>query len=114
MKRYDSFDKAKQHYEDALEQSGHTANFTYMVHGTSTPQQSNPAHRKNSRNVQTNVGKWFLGPITKHFPANHKYNKIFNKHTVKVNYSRMDNMERIIKKHNRKIPVPWETTKLDK
>ena len=111
-----SFDKAKQHYEDALKRSGHTTNFTYMTNGTSTPQQSTPSHhRKNrqrkiiwfnppySRNVQTNVGKAFLGLITRHFPASHKYHKIFNKNTVKVSYSCMDNMERIIKKHNQKI-----------
>ena len=71
------FDKAKQHYEDALKRSGHTTNFTYMTNGTSTPQQCTPSHhRKNrqrkiiwfnppySRNVQTNVGKAFLGLIT--------------------------------------------------
>ena len=64
-----SFDKAKQHYEDALKRSGDTTNFTYMTNGTSTPQQSTPSHhRKNrqrkiiwfnppySRNVQSNVG----------------------------------------------------------
>ena len=72
-----SFDKAKQHYEDALKRSGHTTNFTYMTNDNSTPQQSTPSHhRKNrqrkiiwfnppySRNVQTNVGKAFLGLIT--------------------------------------------------
>ena len=53
-----------------------------------------------SRNVQTNVGKSFLRLISKPFPASHKYHKIFNKNTVKVSYSCMDNMERIIKKHN--------------
>ena len=136
-----SFDKAKQHYEDVLKQCGHTTNFTYIANGTSTPQQSNPAHhRKNrqrkiiwfnppySRNVHTNVGKSLLGLITKHFPTSHKYHKIFNKNTIKVSYSCMDNMERIIKKHNQKIlnadqtttthgcncrkklPAPWKTT----
>ena len=118
-----SFDKAKQHCEDALKRSGHTTNFTYMTNGTSTPQQSTPSHyRKNrqikiiwfnppySRNVQTNVGKAFLGLITRHFPASHKYHKIFNKNTVKVSYSCMDNMERIIKKHNQKILNANQTT----
>ena len=108
-----------------------TTNFTYMTNGTSISQQSTPSHhRKNrqrmiiwfnppySRNVQTNVGKTFLGLITRHFPASHKYLKIFNKNTVKVSYSCMDNMERIIKKHNqnanqivaKKVPALWRTT----
>ena len=63
-----------------------------------------------SRNVQSNVGKAFLGLITRHFPASHKYHKIFNKNTVKVSYSCMDNMERIIKKHNQKILNANQTT----
>ena len=108
-----TFDKAKQHYEDALKGSGHTTNFTYMTNGTSTAQQSIPSHhRKNrerkiiwfntpySRNVQSNVGEAFLKLITRHFPAIHKYHKIFDKNTIKNNYSCMDNVERIIKKHH--------------
>ena len=84
-----SFDKAKQHYEDALKRSRHTSNFTYMANGTSTPQQSiRLHHRKNrqrkiiwfnppcSSNVQTNVGKSFLGLITRH-----KYHKLFSTRT---------------------------------
>ena len=54
--------------------------------------------------MQTNVGKSFLRLITQHFPASHKYHKIFNKNTVKVSYSCMDNMERIIKKQTKKSP----------
>ena len=47
--------------------------------------------------------KIFLGLIKKHFPKDHRYHKIFNKNTVKVSYSCMDNMERIIKQHNNKV-----------
>ena len=92
-----------------------------MTNGTSTPQQSTPSHhRKNrqrkiiwfnppySRNVQTTVGKSFLRLITRHFPASHK---IFNKNTVKVSYSCMENMERIIKKLNQKILNANQTTR---
>ena len=34
---------------------------------------------------------------------NHRYNKIFNKNNIKVSYSCTDNLQTIIKKHNRKI-----------
>ena len=47
------------------------------------------------------LGKCFL--IKKHFPKDYRYHKIFNKNTVKVSYSCMDNMERIIKQHNNKV-----------
>ena len=49
-------------------------------------------------NVQTNIGREFLNLVSKHFPKNHRYNKIFNK-----NNSCTDNLQTIIKKHNRKI-----------
>ena len=54
-------------------------------------------------NVQTNIGKEFLNLVCKHFPKNHRYNKIFNKNNIKVSYSCTDNLQTIIKKHNRKI-----------
>ena len=54
-------------------------------------------------NVQTNVAKNFLQLVDKHFPKEHKLNKIFNRNTVKVSYSCMPNTSNIVKSHNRKI-----------
>ena len=54
-------------------------------------------------NVQTNIGRDFLNLVSKHFPKNHRYSKIFNKNNIKVSYSCTDNLQTIIKKHNRKI-----------
>ena len=53
--------------------------------------------------------------MEKHFPENHRYHKIFNRNTVKVSYSCMDNMECIIKQHNTKIlqAGPVETPRCD-
>ena len=56
-----------------------------------------------SMNVQTNIGREFLNLVSNHFPKNHRYNKIFNKNNIKVSYSCADNLQTIIKKHNRKI-----------
>ena len=56
-----------------------------------------------SMNVQTNIGREFLNLVSKHFPKKHRYNKIFNKNSIKVSYSCTDNLLTIIKKHNRKI-----------
>ena len=41
--------------------------------------------------------------ISKHFPKQHKYYKIFNKNTIKLSYSCMPNMSSIITKHNKKF-----------
>ena len=56
-----------------------------------------------SMNIQTNIGREFLNLVDEHFPKNHRYKKIFNKNNIKVSYSCTDNLQTIIKKHNRKI-----------
>ena len=57
-----------------------------------------------SLNVQSNIGKCFLKLITKHFGnKENKLNKIFNKNNVKISYRCMDNIEKIIKTHNKNI-----------
>ena len=52
-------------------------------------------------NVQTNIGREFLNLFSKHFPKNHRYNKIFNKNNMKVYYSCTDNLQTIIKKQQK-------------
>ena len=108
------FNKSKPHYEDALKKSGHNEKLQYSTHSTPTPRRKqrqiiwfNPPF---SKNVATNVGKTFLHLTAKHFPANHRYHKIFNKNTIKVSYSCMDNMSTFIKKHNHKVLNPKTTT----
>ena len=59
--------------------------------------------------LKTNLGKQFLNLIHKHFPRHHKYNKIFNKNTVKISYSCMENMANILSKHNKQILNKSET-----
>ena len=56
-----------------------------------------------SKPVSTNIAKIFLQLVTKHFPRSHKLHKIFNRNTVKVSYSCMNNMSKIIKGHNKKV-----------
>ena len=108
------FNKAKPHYESALKQSGHDEELIYIERKkpvTHTVQNSRKNRQRNiiwfnppySMNVQTNIGREFLNLVSKHFPKNHRYNKIFNKNNIKVSYSCTDNLQTIIKKHNRKI-----------
>ena len=53
-----------------------------------------------SHDVKTLIGKWFLGVVSKHFPPGSKLHTIFNRHTVKVSYSCMQNDAQIIKSIN--------------
>ena len=50
--------------------------------------------------------------VDKHFPRHHKYYKLFNRNNIKVSYSYMPNMNKVIRKHNSKImknPAPSTT-----
>ena len=56
-----------------------------------------------SSHVKTNEGKIFMKLIVKHFPKHHRYHKIFNKNTINLSYSCMQNMGNIITKHNNNL-----------
>ena len=56
--------------------------------------------------MQTNVAKSFLKLIDKHFPRSNKLHKIFNRNNIKVSYSCTENVDRIIKSHNKKVSSP--------
>ena len=55
-----------------------------------------------SSNVETSIARKFLKLIKKHL-SKHCFHKIFNKNNMKVSYSCMDNMEKLIKKQNNKL-----------
>ena len=63
-----------------------------------------------SSNVETNVARKFLKLVQKHF-SKHCYHKIFNKNNIKVSYSCMDHMEKLIKKHNNNLLRKHGTSK---
>ena len=66
-------------------------------------------HPPFSTSVKSNIGKLFLNLIKRHFPKTNKPHKIFNKNTVKVNYSCMSNMAFILSSHNLNIINPFKT-----
>ena len=51
----------------------------------------------------TNVTKMFLRSLEKLFPKSNRLHKTFNKNTVKVSLSCMENVSQIIKKHNKRV-----------
>ena len=63
--------------------------------------------------VKTKIGAKFLEIVKKHFPAGHRLHPILNKNTVKISYSCMPNIRRIIQAHNSKLlrqKAPLEKT----
>ena len=74
-----------------------------------------------SKTVRTNVGRNFLQLIDKHFPSTNPHHKVFNRNTVKVSYSCMENIKTIISRHNHRLlkknptqkPVPCKCQKPD-
>ena len=93
------FEEEKEDYSKALEKSGFSEKIKYHQQGSvkRVPKRKfiwfNPPY---SSHVKTNVGKIFMKLIVKHFPKHHRYHKIFNKNTIKLSYSCMQNMGNII------------------
>ena len=54
-----------------------------------------------TQTLKTNVAKLFFRLLDKHFPKSHLLHKIFNRNTIKVSYSCIDNVSQIVKQHNR-------------
>ena len=104
------FQEASKHYQEALNKSGHTHMLQYKANETNTSSSNKQRKRKIiwfnppfSKNVSTNMGKYFLKLLDKHFPKRHPYQKIFNRNTVKVSYSCMPNIKSIVSGHNKSI-----------
>ena len=108
----DVFDKAAPLYNNALKASGYSEVIEYC--SDQTTQRTKQRRNRNiiwfnppySKNVQTNIGGIFLRLIRKHFPQSSALRQIFNKNTLKLSYSIMPNMSRIITSHNQEINQP--------
>ena len=103
-----SFDQAVPPYQKALNESGY--HYTLQYEPPTTNRWKN-RQRNNiiwynppfSKNTSTNIGYKFLALIDKHFPKDHKLRKIFNRNTIKISYSCMNNAKQIIDNHNKQI-----------
>ena len=112
------FDASKNEYEEALHKSGYKSNLEFSKDISS--ENKNRRRCRNiiwfnppfSQTVKTNVARLFLRLLDKHFPRSHILRNLFNRNTVKVSYSCMENVAQIIKKHNQRIsshkekPIP--------
>ena len=122
-----AFNTAAPYYNEILKNCGYSESLSYTTEDddnrddnkdSADQSMNSPAtsgtRRKRQRNViwfnppydktvETKVGRIFLGLIDKHFGRNHRYHKIFNRNTIKVSYSCMDSMDKLIKQHNIKV-----------
>ena len=105
------FDKSKHLYQDALNKSGYKYDLSYNETPHATPRTRRNRQRNKtwfnppytcSKNVKTNVGKRVLSLIDHHFPkSSYPLHKIFNRNTLKVSYSCMNNIKTTISSHNK-------------
>ena len=111
------FQKPAPCYNNILKDCGYTEKFQFQQY---EHQQTQPRRNRSrniiwfnppfSSNVETNVARKFLKLVKKHF-SKHRYHKIFNKNNIKVSYSCMDNMEKLVKKHNNNLLRKNDTNK---
>ena len=104
------FDESIAPYQQALKESGYDHKLTYKPSPEPLPRN----RRKRTRNitwynppfasnVKTNLGRKFLHIVDKCFPKNHPLHEIFNRHTLKLSYSCMQNVKSIISSHNKHV-----------
>ena len=113
------FTQTKPTYEQALTNSGFTDKLQFRE--TKVNKQGKNRKRKitwynppYSSSVKTSIGKQFEKLIQKHFPKHHRYHKLFNKNNLKLSYSCMPNMKKIIDNHNKKILNDKNSEKVEK
>ena len=107
----ENFLKTKQDYELIMKKCGYNDKLNFE-----TTEQKNKTTNKSKRkrniiwynppfctSVKTNIGREFINLVKKHFNKNNPLSKIFNKHNMRISYSCMANLERLIKSHNQRI-----------
>ena len=103
----DVFERSIRTYQQALKESGYDHKLTYEQ--TTTNQEKRKRRKRNitwynppyNCEVKTNIGKTFLKLIDNEFTRTHPLRKIFNRNTLKISYSCMSNIKRIIDGHNK-------------
>ena len=111
------FNSASREFQQALNKAGYQHELRY----TKEKSQKKRNRKRNitwynppySKHVATKVGKRFLQLLDKHFPKGNPLHKIFNRNNVKVSYSCMDNMAKIISSHNKSILSKADRTTKD-
>jgi hypothetical protein len=109
-----TFNHAIPAYKAALNNSGYTYNLKYDPPPSTNNNKSNNQRRNRKRKItwfnppystsaKTNVARKFLNLIDICFPKEHQLHKLINRNTIKVSYSCMPNVKKVITNHNRSI-----------
>jgi len=112
-----SFDQTAPPYQKALDDSGYNYTLRYepnTVTNRKTRKRNNILwyNPPFSKNTSTNIGHRFLTLIDKHFPKDNHLRKIFNRNTIKISYSCMNNTKQIIDNHNKRIITASSATEI--
>ena len=99
-------------YREAMNSSGYSEPLIYQHDETNNGKRRNRCRTKKvvwfnppfCQSVKTNIGTKFLALIDKHFKDT-SLAKHFNRSTLKISYSCLPNLERIISGHNKRILV---------
>ena len=101
------FNRIQQNYQTALKSANYKFGLTYQNTSNKHKKQRklkvvyfNPPF---SLTEATKIRKEFLKLINHHFDKIHTYYKIFNRNTIKLSYSCMENFKTKIFNHNNKI-----------
>ena len=107
------FEAAKGPYQEALERSGHVHKLVYKPEeaGGAAPRRRRRRKRNDiiwfnppwCNSVTSDVGRKFLNLLDACFPPSNPLSRIFNRKKVKVSYSTMPSLGRIIAGHNAKV-----------
>ena len=107
-KSKESFDNAKQIYQNALSKS----NFHHKLEYNPTINNNKAKNRKRKcifynppfcESVKTKFGNLFLKLLDKHFPQSTELHKIFNRNSTKLSYCCSPNIKALISGHNKKL-----------
>ena len=108
------FNSAVQQYQEALEDSEYEHKLEYEEVNIFDMNEGNKTRRRRYKNefwynppwnmnVQSKIGEQFLKALDSEIKPDNPLRKVFNRHTIKISYSNMPNMARVISTHNSKI-----------
>ena len=105
------FDETAPYYNKILEKSGYKDKIQYLENDNQKGDNKRKRRREilwykppYSKNVKSKLGYQFINLIEKHFGnKENPLNKIFNKNKIKLSFSCMPNIDKIIKSHNSKL-----------
>jgi len=93
-------------YNQGLQNSGFNEEIKYEPNRTKKRRRNRKVIYFNppwDDSIRTNIGANFLRLVDKHFARGSNFSHIFNRQKLKVSYSNMPNLKRLISGHNNKV-----------